>query len=138
MNKDLAAFGVRTAEIEFQMSRSSGPGGQNVNKVNSKVTLRWDISSSGLDEGVKRRFIERFGSRLTKSGAVIIQSDEFRDQMRNKDACLTRLASMIRAVLRPPKRRRVTKPSGAARERRLSGKKRRAHVKSLRGKPSPE
>ncbi len=130
----LDSVGVRLTEIEFQMSRSSGPGGQNVNKVNSKVTLRWRMAESAIDPGVKRRFAERYGGRITQGGEVIVQSDEFRDQSRNKEACLERLAEMIRTVLRPPKKRKKTKPSKGAKERRLGGKKKRSEVKSMRGK----
>lgn len=138
MNKLLESFGVQPGEIEFQVSRSSGPGGQNVNKVNSKVTLRWNLAASGVNDAVKRRFVEQFGSRLTKTGEVIIHGDQFRDQGRNKEDCLQRLAEMIASVLRPPKKRRSTKPSRSAREKRMSGKKIRGQVKSMRGKPSPE
>lgn len=138
MTDALLSLGVRRNEISFQMSRSSGPGGQNVNKVNSKVTLRWSPARSGMNEGVKRRFFDRFGTRLTTGGELLIHCDESRDQGRNKEICLTRLEEMIRSVLRPPKKRRPTKPGKAAKERRITGKKQRGKVKAMRGRPKEE
>jgi len=133
--ESLRALNIRPGELEFSASRGSGPGGQNVNKVNSKVTLRWNPAASGLAEDVKRRFFNRYASRLTSHGEIVIQSDEFRDQTRNRERCIERLADMVRAVLKPPKKRRATKPKASAREKRLTGKKQRSNIKKLRGRP---
>ena len=134
----LAEHGIRASEFQFRASRGSGPGGQNVNKVNSKVTLRWNPSSSGLRQDIKSRFFTRFGKSLTTEGELVIQSDEHRDQTRNKEACLERLARMIKAVLVPPKKRRKTKPKAGAKEKRLTGKKKRSGVKAMRSRPGDE
>ncbi len=128
---------VPLSEFELSFSRSSGPGGQNVNKVNSKVTLRWDVTNTrALPLRVKRRLLAQLESRLTKQGEVLVVSDQYRDQSRNLAVCLERLRGWIEAAVPEPKLRRKTKPSKAAKERRLEGKKRRASVKAGRGRNS--
>lgn len=120
-------------ELEFQYVRSSGPGGQNVNKVNSKAVLRWRVAASGaLPEDVKARFLSRYASRITGAGEILIASQRFRDQQKNTDDCLERLAALVRAVLVPPKARRATRPSAAAKARRLDEKRHAATKKRLR------
>lgn len=121
-------------EIVFTASRSSGPGGQNVNKVNSKMTLRWNIAESAISPEVKSRLLARLTTRVTVNDEIVIQSDEFRDQARNKEACLDKLAVMIQAALRIKKKRRATKPKRSSKEERLKGKKARGRTKALRGK----
>jgi len=124
---------VLERELLFRFSRSSGPGGQNVNKVNSKVTLIWTPAATGvLKPGAKRRFLDRYGNRLSAAGELQISSDRFRDQRRNREDCLEKLGSMIEPILKEPKRRRKTKPSKGAVERRLAGKKHRSQRKSSR------
>ena len=120
-------------DIRFTFSRSSGPGGQNVNKVNSKATLHFSFrSSNSLSPGVRDRFIQKFGSRLTNDGDVVITSQESRDQPKNIDSCLEKLRQMILEVLHPPKKRRATKPSKGSKRRRVEAKKRRSVVKEGR------
>ena len=110
-------------ELELQFARSGGSGGQNVNKVNSKAQLRWSVTTSrALPNDVRHRFLERYASRITNDGAILLQSDQHRDQGQNIDACKERLKELILEVLVPPKPRRPTRPSRGSVERRLKGK----------------
>jgi ribosome-associated protein len=112
-------------EFEFTYVRSSGPGGQNVNKVNSKAVLRWNLAASPtLPEDVRRRFLESFSSRVTTGGELVVSSERFRDQKQNADDCVEKVRTLLAAVARPPKKRIKTKPSRASKERRLDGKRR--------------
>ncbi len=120
-------------EFTVSYSRSSGPGGQNVNKVNSKANLEWSVSTSpSISEGVRQRFLSSFSSRITTDGRVVIASDEHRQQEANLKACLEKLKDMLLAVAVPPKIRRPTKPTRASKERRLAGKRVRAQNKKQR------
>jgi len=122
-------------ELEIRYVRSSGPGGQNVNKTNTKAVVRWNLRGAGGVPGdVKARFVARFGSRVTASGDIILTSDRYRDQPRNLDDCIAKLTAMLLEVARPPRRRRPTRPGSAARERRIGAKKIRGSLKSLRGR----
>lgn len=124
-------------ELRRTATRSSGPGGQNVNKVNSKVTLRWDVvHSPSLPPDVRGRFLQQYQARLTARGELVLHSQRYRDQPRNWEDCLARLRRLILAVRHPPARRRATKPSGAARERRLLSKRHTARKKHLRRRPA--
>lgn len=120
-------------ELRFSFARSSGPGGQNVNKVNSKATLRWNPSASpALPEDVRARFLARYASRLTNEGELLITSQESRDQPKNIAICLEKLRIMIAGVLTAPKKRRPTKPTKGSKQRRLTAKKQRSEVKAGR------
>lgn len=122
-------------ELKFSFVRSSGAGGQNVNKVSSKAVLRWHFRvSQALPEAVHNRFAEKFGSRLTEDGELVIMADTHRDQGRNKAETLKRLASMVMAVARPPRPRIATKPTKGSKRRRLEGKKLHGEKKALRKK----
>jgi ribosome-associated protein len=111
-------------EFSFTFARSSGPGGQNVNKVNSKALLRWPVTTSpSLPDEVRLRFIQRYRRRMTDTGEVLVSSQRYRDQARNVDDCLEKLRAMILAVAQPPKPRKRTKPSRASRQRRLQAKR---------------
>ena len=124
---------VPRSEFEFRFDRSSGPGGQNVNKVNSKATLHWNVTNTeSLPEAVQRRFIAKFENRINKDGQLVVSSDRYRDQAKNIDDCLDRVRTMILQVAAPPKRRKKTKPSLGSKRRRLEQKKRRAKTKELR------
>jgi ribosome-associated protein len=115
---------VPLSEIEFNFARSSGPGGQNVNKVNSKAHLRWfPHANTSLPEDVRKRFLARYATQLTVEGAVVISSQQHRDQPRNVDDCLQKLSAMIYAVNAPPRRRKKTRPGRGAVERRLERKR---------------
>ena len=128
-----ARIRIPLEEFEFSYARSSGPGGQNVNKVNSKATLRWSARQSvSLPPDVRERFLIRFGSRLTNEGDLLITSQCYRDQGRNVDDCLEKLREMLLAVAVAPKKRRPTKPSRAAKERRLESKQQQSRKKERR------
>jgi ribosome-associated protein len=123
-------------EISESFVRSSGPGGQNVNKVASAVQLRFDLMASpNLPEPVKRRVAGLAGSRLTKDGVLIIEADEHRSQPLNRTAALERLLALLRAGTVVPKKRVATRPTLASRERRLKGKQQRGAVKKMRRAP---
>ncbi|MBI3544311.1 MAG: aminoacyl-tRNA hydrolase [Deltaproteobacteria bacterium] len=130
-----ASIAIPDTELEFSVARSSGPGGQNVNKVNSKVVLRWNARmSTSLPLGVRVRFMQLFASRLTNDGEVIIASDRHRDQPMNREDCLEKLRALILEAAVPPKPRRKTKPSRSSRENRKESKRSRGSVKKMRGR----
>ena len=124
---------VPLAEFRFEFSRSGGPGGQNVNKVNSKATLRWfPAQSASLPPAVKSRLLDAVGSRLTREGELLVTSQLTRDQGRNVEDCLNKLRAMLESVARPPRTRRPTKPTMASQVRRVESKQRRSETKRLR------
>jgi ribosome-associated protein len=125
-------------EIEESFIRSSGPGGQNVNKLATAVQLRFDVRRSpSLSDDVAVRLARLAGRRLTRDGVLIITAQRHRTQERNRADALERLVELIREAAVPPVKRRPTRPTRASRQRRLEGKKRRSDVKNLRqGKPS--
>jgi len=129
---------LQDAEFEISFSRSSGPGGQNVNKVNSKVTLKWNVEASILPKGVKSRFVEKYSNIISQKSECVIQCDTHRDQARNIAEAKQRLKDMILSVWYPPKRRKPTKPSKGAIESRLTDKKIRGQQKQLRKKIDKE
>ncbi|MCA9059014.1 MAG: aminoacyl-tRNA hydrolase [Planctomycetaceae bacterium] len=127
---------VPDTELQFTFSRSGGPGGQNVNKVNSKATLHWfPATTCALQADVIARFLARFASRLTKEGELLLSSQKYRDQQRNVEDCCGRLGAMIESVLKAPVKRRATKPSRGANARRLTEKKVRSEQKQSRRRP---
>ncbi|MGC8552963.1 MAG: alternative ribosome rescue aminoacyl-tRNA hydrolase ArfB [Phycisphaerae bacterium] len=121
------------AELRFAFSRSSGPGGQNVNKVNSKTELRIRPEViHGLSDAARQRLIALAGRRINSAGEILIVSELARTQEANRVECLKRLKALIGAALVVPKLRRRSKPTRASKERRLTGKKIRSEVKRLR------
>jgi ribosome-associated protein len=123
-------------ELEETFVLASGPGGQNVNKVSSAVQLRFNAARSpALSEPVRFRLMRLAGSRLTKDGVIVLTSRRFRDQNRNRADARERLVELIRAAAVTPRKRIATKPSRAAKEKRLQHKKKHAELKRKRGRP---
>lgn len=124
------------SEVEFTFARSSGPGGQNVNKVNSKAVLRWNIAKSawftGLPEFLKSQALSRIQGQLNNEGEIIVMSDRFRDQIRNREDCCKKLLELIQAALHRPKTRKKTKPSKSSQRRVKENKSRHSEKKRLR------
>jgi ribosome-associated protein len=128
-----AHIAIPDEELHFSFSRSSGPGGQNVNKVSSKATMRWAaVASQHLPTDVHDRFLKKYASQLTKDGEMVIYSQEFRDQPKNIESCREKLRAMIASVVTPPKKRRPTKPTKGSKVRRLNAKKSRSKLKEGR------
>jgi ribosome-associated protein len=122
-------------EFDFTFARSSGPGGQNVNKVESKAVLHWDVAASpSLPQGIKDRFLDKFASRINADDQLVLHSDRFRDKTRNMADCINKLKEMLISVKSPPKKRKKTKPTRASKERRLDEKKQQSQKKGRRGK----
>jgi ribosome-associated protein len=132
------SIAIEDSELEESFVRSSGPGGQNVNKVSSAVQLRFDARHSpSLPNDVAIRLMRLAGSRLTKDGVIVIVAQEYRDQSRNRAEARERLIDLIRQAAVKPKPRRPTKVPKAAKRQRVDEKKRRGNIKSLRQrKPS--
>ena len=126
-------------ELVFQASRSGGPGGQNVNKVESKVSLRYDVRRSrSLTEDQRLMLLDKLAGRLTREGELVLHSSRHREQQRNADAARERMLEILREALLPRVPRKETRPGRAAKERRLKTKRTRAVVKRLRARPGDE
>lgn len=124
---------ISESDIAMSFVRSSGPGGQNVNKVASAVQLRFDLAGcESLPQGVKSRAARLAGSRLTTDGAIVIAADTHRSQHLNREAAVGRLVGLLRRAAAPRKRRIPTKPTLASKRRRVDAKKKRGATKQLR------
>jgi ribosome-associated protein len=126
-------------ELHFTFARSSGPGGQNVNKVNTKATMRWSIAeSSSLPEAVRQRLQKKYRRRITTDGDLVITSQRFRDRGRNVADCLSKLRDMVASVATAPKRRKPTAPTQGSKVRRRKQKEIVSRRKQLRRKPASD
>ena len=127
---------VPEQELAFQASRSSGPGGQNVNKVSSKVTLAFDVAHApSLDEAQRARILERLATRITKEGVLRVSSQRHRTQGANREAALERFVELLRFALSDDAPRVATRLPRAVKQRRLEDKRRRARIKRERSAP---
>ena len=127
---------VPLSEFRFTYARSQGPGGQNVNKVNSKATLRWDVTANTtLPPGVRHRFLSRYKHRIIESGEILLTSQRYRDRGRNVADCIDRLRELIKAVAQPPKSRKATKPTKGSKVRRRKKKEANSQKKQRRKPP---
>ena len=131
------AIAIDEREIQEDFVRSSGPGGQNVNKVSTAVQLRFDVANCpSLPDDVRERLVRLAGKRITEGGVLIVEARRFRTQERNRRDALDRLVKLIGRAAQKPKTRRRTRPTLASRQRRLEAKRRRSQAKRLR-KPLP-
>jgi ribosome-associated protein len=122
------------SEIQQDFVRSSGPGGQNVNKLSTAVELRFDVlNSPSLPDDVRARLLAQAKSHITEKGILVIDAQRFRTQLANRQDALNRLTEMVRQAVKKPKIRRPTKPTKASQEKRLESKHRRSGTKQLRG-----
>jgi ribosome-associated protein len=126
-------FHIPHSELEFSFVRSSGPGGQNVNKVNSKAVLHWNIyTSPSLLPQMRETLIQRLGAQISRDGYIVISSDRFRDQIRNREDCIEKFEKLIADASFQPKARKETKPSHSSKRKGKDAKSRQSEKKSLR------
>ncbi|HIG56864.1 MAG TPA: aminoacyl-tRNA hydrolase [Candidatus Handelsmanbacteria bacterium] len=128
---------IPLAELRCKFNRSSGPGGQNVNKLNTRAELQYNFAQSAVLSALQRqRITEKLSARLNSEGLLVVNSERFRTQGRNREDCLDKLAAWLaEAIKPPPPKRRKTKPGRAAKARRLDGKKRHSEKKKSRRRP---
>lgn len=119
-------------DLQIDFVRSSGPGGQNVNKVATAVQLRFDVRTSSLPEEVKARLIRLAGNRITSEGVLLIEAKRFRTQEQNREDAIQRFVELVLKSLVKPKARKKTRPTQASKEQRLQEKKKRGEIKKIR------
>ena len=125
---------IPEGEVEISAVRSTGAGGQNVNKVSSAVHLRFDITASSLPGAVKARLLALKDQRITREGVVVIKARQHRSRDMNREEALRRLHQLVASVATPPKPRKPTRPTRASKTRRIESKIRRSRIKALRGR----
>ena len=127
---------VDDSELDFAVARSGGPGGQHANTSSTKVELRWDVNETTALTDAQRELVhQRLGNRINSEGVLVLQSSEYRSQTRNREAVISRFTALLADALRIQASRRPTKPTRAARKRRLEAKRRRSDTKALRRVP---
>ena len=132
----MKALNIYERDIDEKFVRSSGHGGQNVNKLNTKAQLRWPVlQSPSLPEAVRQRFLAKYRRRVTEEGDLLITSQRFRDAGRNVADCLEKLRAMLAEVATPPKPRKPTRPTKASKRRRLQQKRQLSQKKQQRKTP---
>jgi ribosome-associated protein len=132
------SIAVDERDLQWEFVRASGPGGQHVNKVSTAVVLRFDAAGATcLPEAVRKRLKQLAGRKMTADGQLVIRADRFRSQLKNRQDAVERLKRLLQRAAVKPKPRRRTKPTLAARERRLAVKQRRSRIKQLRGRVTP-
>ena len=130
---------IHISELHFRFARSSGPGGQHVNRSATQVELLFDVANSpSLNETQRQRVLRKLKSRIDKEGVLHLVSQETRSQLRNREEVVDRFQELMREALHVPKRRRPTRPSRVARERRLASKRRRSETKRSRRPVQPD
>jgi ribosome-associated protein len=130
---------IAPEELREAATRSRGPGGQHVNKVSTRVTLRWNVTSSACTTpSQRRRLVDRLGGRLTRSGDLVVHCDRTRSRTRNREYARERIAELVAAALERRKPRRATKPTAGSRTRLRTEKTLRSEVKRRRGRVGPE
>lgn len=126
------SYSVDESELQLAFVRSSGPGGQNVNKVATAVQLRFDVLHSSLPEDVKGRLKNIAGNKITSDGELLIEARKFRTQEQNREEALKRFVELVQRAFKKPKLRTRTKPTAASREKRLQQKRQRGEIKKIR------
>lgn len=125
---------IPESELDIKAIRAQGAGGQNVNKVATAIHLRFDIKASSLPDFYKKRLLNLRDARITKEGVIVIKSQQYRNQEKNKDAALKRLQQIISSVKATRKKRIATKPTKSSQQKRLDSKAKHSRLKKLRGK----
>lgn len=127
---------IAEEELSFSVSRAGGPGGQHVNKVNTRVTLRFDVENSpSLEEYQRRRIRDRLSTRISREGVLQVVCGRHRSQGANREEAVSRFAGLLAAALKPRKRRAVSRVPAGEKRRRLQEKRRRGEIKRRRGRP---
>ena len=127
---------VDDSELDFSFARSGGPGGQHANTSSTKVELRWDVNATPALTDAQRELVhQRLANRINSDGVLVLQSSEYRSQTRNREAVMSRFTALLADALRIQASRRPTRPTRAARKRRLEAKRRRSDTKALRREP---
>ncbi len=126
---------IHPNEIQEEFMAASGPGGQHVNKTSSSVRLRFNVAASSLPPFVKQRLLNSSDQRITEDGILLVTSQRYRSQLQNREDALGKLVSVIRSATKVERKRVKTKPSRAAKERRIDAKKKRASIKNMRRRP---
>ena len=132
------SFSIDESELQFAFVRSSGPGGQNVNKVATAVQLRFDINSSSLPAEVKERLRHLAGEKITSNGELLIEAKRYRTQEQNRKDAVIRVTVLLKRAFQKPKTRKKTRPTAESKEKRLREKKQRGDIKKIRGDKSYE